>query len=157
MAKGLPKSYIKKYGISKKAWAEYRNDQKKSKVKASPKTKTKKSGKRTYMARKQKTRRKRSFTLPLGLIAPTIGLVLRRNPSGSSLLERVTSGDWKGLGYDLQEMVGIEGTSGKFRLDYLFNTIAPFIAGGLVHKFVGGAPLNINRKLANAGIPILRI
>jgi len=46
MAKGLPKSYIKKWGISKRAWREYRKTHKKSKSRTTRKSKTKTKTKR---------------------------------------------------------------------------------------------------------------
>jgi len=54
MAKGLPKSIIKKYGISKKAWKVYK-----------AKTKTKKKRKGVKMARKKTVRRRRSVGINL--------------------------------------------------------------------------------------------
>ena len=62
MAKGLPKSIIKKYGVSKKAWQVYKEQKKggrKTKSK-SKKSKSKKSGGRKKVAKK-KTYRRRSF------------------------------------------------------------------------------------------------
>lgn len=54
MGRGLPKSYIKKYGISKKAWREYRKDQTEKGRRSKPRkggsktTKKKKGGRRGY-------------------------------------------------------------------------------------------------------------
>jgi len=55
MAKGLPKSYIKKWGISKRAWREYRKAHK-SKSRTTRKSKTKTKKRRTYNLTK-KTRK----------------------------------------------------------------------------------------------------
>lgn len=54
---GLPKSYIKKYGVSKKAWRMYRAS--KNKRKSRPKT-TKRSVKRTARRRSYRKTRRRS-------------------------------------------------------------------------------------------------
>lgn len=46
---------------------------------------------------------------------------------------------------------------GQFNAEHLKRGLFPLVLGVLVHKFVGGAPLNVNRALAAAGVPILRI
>ena len=51
---GLPKKYIKKYGVSKKAWAEYR--------KVSGKTKTRKSTKRKIKVSRTMAKRRKSYS-----------------------------------------------------------------------------------------------
>jgi hypothetical protein len=46
--------------------------------------------------------------------------------------------------------------TGKFNFGYLKQGLLPIVAGLLVHKFIGGK-LGVNRALAGAGIPFVRI
>ena len=93
---------------------------------------------------------KRKFTLPM---APIIGLVVGIAPAIQPLMD----GDYEGAVDILKfNYLGITHDN-KFNVEGLMKGLLPLIAGGLVHKFVGGAPLNINRMLASAGVPIVRI
>lgn len=57
MARGLPKSYIKKYGITKRAWAEYRKSS--GSTRRRSKTSSKRSGSTTAKRRRSSRRSKR--------------------------------------------------------------------------------------------------
>lgn len=136
---GLPKSIIKKYGITKKAWQVYRE--------GSSKSSTKKKARKT--ARK-KTKRRYGMTIPL---APTIGLVaMFREPIAAAMSgqtdEIIPSLVWNVIGVD---------SAGRFDMGKLISNVTPLIAGLLIHKFVGGAPLNLNKILARARVPFLRV
>ena len=154
---GLPKSIIKKYGISKKAWAVFRA----SKRASGPNPRPKKARKvKRKLARRKKRRRSGSMTLPL---APLIGLGAGLAggstwSGGNSVISRLTEGDFEDamkiaayhyLGYDIN--------LGKFEVQGLMTGIMPLVVGALIHKFVGGAPLNVNRMLAAARVPLVRI
>lgn len=52
---------------------------------------------------------------------------------------------------------GIDSKTGIFSFENLKKGLVPLIAGCLIHKFVGGAPINANRMLAAAGVPFIRI
>jgi len=155
MSKGLPKSIIKKYGITKKAWQVFRGGKSKSRgnprrSSPRPKTRAKPKRRRTYLARK-KSSRSRKITIPL---APIIGIVAA--PGISKAIPRFLAGDVEGgLNY-LKEVVGIW-PDGTFHMGTLMDNVTPMVAGLLIHKFVGGAPLNLNRMLASANVPFLRI
>lgn len=60
MARGLPKKYIKKYGVSKKAWAAYRRSKG---SRSNPRKKT--SKRRRRVARRKKSRARRAASNPL--------------------------------------------------------------------------------------------
>lgn len=98
---------------------------------------------------------KRKITIPISLVAPLIITATKRMPSGSSFLQNIQKGDWNTLGYNLTEFVGIEAPTGKFRLDYLINSLMPFVGGFIIHKVAGY--LGINRWLGRSGIPFIRI
>lgn len=52
---------------------------------------------------------------------------------------------------------GYSPRSGTWSPEFLKKGLLPLVAGILIHKFVGGAPLNVNKALASAGVPIIRI
>lgn len=52
-------------------------------------------------------------------------------------------------GYDISQ--------NKWNPAALLKGVAPLVAGLLVHKFIGGPPLNLNKVLANARVPFIRI
>lgn len=98
----------------------------------------------------KKKRKKKSFTLPL---APIVGLMAGVGPAIQPLIDgniegavNVLKWNYLGLGHD-----------GRFSLEGIKNGLVPLIVGMLIHKFVGGAPLNLNRTLAAANVPIIRI
>jgi len=118
------------------------------KRKRSP-TKTKKRSVRNVA--KRKTKRRRSFTIPL---APIIGFAAA--PDVRKGFEAATKGDWGNSLKFFGQVIGV-GADGRFRFDLLKNNMFPIIVGLLVHKFVGGRPLNLNQVLARSGIPLVRI
>jgi len=113
------------------------------------KTNPKKKGKVKTMAKKK--RRSRKMTIPL---APIIGLI--GTPAISSAIPSFMAGDFEG---GIQRLGGLVGLwrDGSFHFDTLAANMTPVIAGLLIHKFVGGSPLNLNRMLASANVPFLRI
>jgi len=151
--KGLPKSIIKKYGISKKAWSVYRG---KKTRKSNPRPKKARKVKRR-MARRRKTRRSRSLTIPLATVSGALAMLGSPNPSGSSIIENAMAGDINGLMYNLRERFTCVDNTGAFRFDWIIPHYGPLIFGALISKFVGGSPLNLNRKLAAHNIPFIRI
>lgn len=105
---------------------------------------------RKMARRKGRKRGARKFTLP---IAPIIGLGVGLAPAIKDVMDgeyemAVNKLKYSYLGLDLEN---------KFKLEALMNGLVPLIVGGLIHKFVGGAPINMNRMLASANVPILRI
>lgn len=153
MSKGLPKSIIKKYGISKKAWDVYRG-----RTRSNPRPSKKARKVRTTPRRYRRKRRgKRSMTIPMATVAGIGAMIGSANPSGTSILDSVISGDYNRLLYDMRERFACVDMYGRFRPDWILPHWGPLIFGALISKFVGGAPLNINKKLAAHRIPFLRI
>jgi len=99
---------------------------------------------------KKKKRGARKFTIPL---APIAGIVAA--PAVQAGIKAAVAGDWDGVMYEAGKFVGFE--NGKFDAFALASNIGPILIGLAVHKFVGGAPLNLNRMLASANVPIIRI
>jgi hypothetical protein len=119
-------------------------------------TKTSKK-KRRYgnpLARRWRGRKrgKRKFTIP---IAPIAGLVAA--PALRSAATDALMGNFDGALKNLGMVVGIGFWDNKFHLEKLIENVGPMVVGLMVHKFVGGPPLNLNRALANAGVPLIRI
>lgn len=154
--KGLPKAIIKKYGISKKAWSVYRGG-KKSSSRSSKLTKRSKKNnpkrRKTTMARRKRRRGARKFTLPL---APILGIAAGTNAWGA--WNNFARGEFAdGIEKVTAAFTGYSTKSMNWEPTRLMHGLLPTVIGIMVHKFVGGPPLNLNRSLASAGVPFLRI
>lgn len=102
------------------------------------------------MAKRRKKRGKRKFTIP---IAPIIGLAAGLAGPIKDLMDGEVEFAVNKLKY---AYLGLD-TDNNFKAEALMNGLVPLVVGGLVHKYVGGAPLNLNRMLAAANVPIIRI
>lgn len=112
--------------------------------------KSKKTTRRYRKVAKKRKRGTRKFTLPM---APIIGLMVGLAPA----IEPILDGDIEGAVNKLKfNYLGLTHDN-QFDVHGLWAGLFPLVLGGLVHKFVGGAPLNINRMLANANVPVVRI
>lgn len=102
------------------------------------------------MARRKRRRGRGGFTIPL---APVIGLAAGVAPA----IEAGMSGNIDGAVNHLKyAYLGLDANN-KFNIGYMAKGLLPLVLGLLVHKFVGGAPLNANRMLARARVPLLRV
>ena len=99
---------------------------------------------------KRKKRGKRKFTIP---IAPIIGLMAGLAGPIKDLMDGEVEYAVNKLKYSY---LGLTETN-EFKAEALMSGLVPLVVGGLVHKYVGGAPLNLNRMLAAANVPIIRI
>ena len=93
---------------------------------------------------------KRKFTIP---IAPIAGILAA--PAVQAGVKAALDGDWDGIMYEAGKFIGFK--DGQFDAFALGSNVGPIILGILIHKFVGGPPLNVNRMLASANVPIFRI
>lgn len=150
MVKGLPKSIIKKYGISKKAWQVYRG--RKSSRSSNPRP-TKRARKVKKLARRKYRRRSDGMTIPL---APIAGLVAGLGEPIDRALQGNFTGPNSALSWLTLNYTGYNDQTGNWNI-MAAKGLPPLIIGALVHKFVGGSPLNINRMLARAKVPFIRI
>ena len=101
------------------------------------------------MAKKKK--RRYSMTIPL---APIIGLAAGMAKPAQKLM----AGDIEGAIEELSwNYLGYSPARKQFDITALVNGTLPLVVGLLVHKFVGGAPLNFNKILAAAKVPFIRI
>ena len=91
------------------------------------------------------------MTIPL---APVLGLVAGL----SDPINYAMAGDYtNAINVACMNYTGYHPGNKTFDLQRAQVGLAPLIIGALVHKFVGGAPLNLNRMLAAANVPVLRI
>jgi hypothetical protein len=97
-----------------------------------------------------KRRRKAGMTLPVAVIAgftPLLGQALYGYKTGRGL---------EGIGhYTLASLTGFDSSNGSFSMARMNNGLFPILGGLLVHKLAG--KLGVNRALANAHIPFIRI
>lgn len=166
MPRGLPASYIKKakrelgkgaswHDVFKRAWELYKGSKVYKAVSGNPTSKRgsrKKSSKKRSVSRmpKKKRRYRRTLTIPL---APLMGII----PMVDEAVNSAMKGDWNMALRHLQwHVLGIDST-GKFHIDKAISNFIPLVIGLLIHKFVGGSPLNLNRTLARHKIPLIRI
>lgn len=101
---------------------------------------------------KKKKRAKRKFTIPLAPVAAIVATVAK--PAQLAI-----DGDYEAAAAELgSRVVGYNFQSGELDLMYAAkNCWLPLLLGGLIHKFIGGPPLNVNRMLAAANVPVIRI
>jgi len=137
--KGLPKSIIKKYGISKKAWSVYRGRSKSKSSSGKSKTKTTKK-KRKYMARKKKRRSGKSWTqtafkmIRIGaLVAPGAAAAINAHKQGwgaEGMLDQV-----------MQVYTGYSFVHQEWKAEYIAKGWIPYIMANLathgIPKLVG--------------------
>lgn len=96
------------------------------------------------MARKsRKNYRRPKMTVPITLAAPLI----------MPVMDTVTNVMQKDYANAVQTWTGIDRT-GKVNVASLGKTYMPIVAGVLIHKYAG--PM-VNRKLAQAKVPIIRL
>ena len=136
-----------------KAKLTYRKGSNPSKRRASPSPRaSKKPRKVKRRMAKRKTRRRRQMTIPLALVA---GAAAGAVEPVMKLLEGAPPTEV--ASWIVAHYTGYESWSGQFNLEQLKHGLLPLIAGAAIHKFVGGAPLNVNRMLGAAGVPLFRI
>lgn len=86
---GLPKSYIKKYGITKKAWRMYRASKKKSKSKSKTRKTSNKKGGRKMAKSGFNTAKIFSLLRTVSLLAPAVSHLLTPTTNQERLIRTV--------------------------------------------------------------------
>lgn len=121
MSKGLPKSIIKKYGITKKAWRIFKGNKRKP---YKPKSSTVKQAKRRKrsVAKKRRSRRR-------GFGTQTIFKWLRIGSligTGAIRYTQVSGDPIRKLGYTMLFFAGM-GDDNKFHADHFIRAWTPFV------------------------------
>ena len=161
MAKGLPKWAIREAkargakNIFAYAWTLVKRKGKKGSRKSNPKKTVRRGGRK--MAKK-KRRYRRSMTVPLApILGFAAGLTMPAEAQAQSPANLLMAGRFTdALNGMLSNYTGYNVYRQKWDITYA-KGLLPLIMGMLVHKFVGGSPLNLNRMLARHKIPLLRI
>ena len=154
--KGLPKWAIKEAkrrgakNIFAYAWTLVKRKGKKRKSKTRRSSSPKRRVKRR-MARRKRGRRRYTMTIPL---APIAGLIAGMHEP----IQRIMQGkpDLAIIAVS-RNYTGYCPKDNNWLPERMARGLLPLIIGCLVHKFVGGAPLNVNRMLARAKVPFIRI
>ena len=103
------------------------------------------------MGRRKRGRRGHSMTIPL---APVLGLAAGLADPARIAME----GDFpRAIAVATQHYTGYDPVGGTWSAEALKKGLLPLVIGMLVHKFVGGPPLNLNRMLGQAKVPFIRI
>ena len=102
-----------------------------------------------YRSKKSKHHRRHGFTLPIAVVTGFMPLGLRVwSKQGSGI---------QAMGNEVtKNVLGYDWTTGTFDFSMLKFGTLPIILGILIHKFVGGS-LGVNRMLASARVPFLRL
>ena len=134
LASGLPKSYIKRFGISKKAWHEYRKSKRAPSRRSSPRKKVRSVARRKYT---RKRRRRAPRTIPVLPIVGVVGGVVEP-------ISRAMAGDYAGAAHELiQTSTGIDILGGSgWHPDWMLKFWGPVVAGIIGHKIAGWTGLN---------------
>lgn len=103
------------------------------------------------MARRKRRRRSNGMTIP---IAPIAGLMVGLAEPVQALLAGDIDGAANHLAY---KYLGYDRKNNTVDLQGLWQGTFPLVLGALIHKFVGGKPLNVNAMLARSGVPFIRI
>lgn len=112
--------------------------------------------KRSYMARrKKKSRKSRSFTIPIALtVGATYGILAPGPGKTDSVLDLAMKGKFTTAFRLLGKYYLGIGPSG-FDIKNLQHGTVPLMLGIIIHKIA--SKLGVNRKLGQAGVPIIRI
>lgn len=104
---------------------------------------------RVYVKRPRSRRRSAGMTLPLAAImgfAPIAAAAMKDFKAGGAY-GAAAGLSLRTTGWDIVDQ--------KWRPEYLLQGLGPILIGGLVHKFAN--KMGVNRALANAGVPLLRL
>lgn len=111
---------------------------------------------------KKKNRKKRSFTVPLAIVAPVVAIPFVPSREGwASPLQDAQEGKWKAIGAHIingfvpfYEVHDPDNFAGKFGL-HIPRYLAMILGGTLVHMIA--SKLGVNRAIASSGIPFVRV
>jgi hypothetical protein len=97
-------------------------------------------------------RRASKMTIPLAVVAGFTPAIIRTYEASP-----LRGGNYATMGREVGRlMLGYDYWEGRFDAGYLRYGILPIALGWGIHKFIGGT-LGVNRMLAKAKIPLLRL
>jgi len=166
MPKGLPASYIRKARrelgkgasfsrIFKRAWELYKGSKVYRALKGENPRKKSKSRKGGRRIMPKKSRRRRSFTIPLAAVSGAAAGIFIAPPGGTPPFKAAMQGNFNLALNDLiRNYTGLNVGHGTWNIMDAKGLHAAII-GYLVHKIA--SILGVNRALGRARVPILRI
>ena len=101
------------------------------------------------MARKKRVSHKRKPKIPVAVVAGMLPLL-------ATAASDFQAGGLRGLQNTVTAVVPYSPANRRFTTARLHLGLYPMIAGFLVHRFIGGG-LGVNRALASAGVPFIRL
>ena len=129
--KGLPASYIKKWGVSKRAWREYKKGKKKNPSRTRKKAKTRRKGGYKMARRKKRRRGGKSITQQVfkwirvgALVAPGVGQAIRWKDSGGEIMASQV----------VRVYTGYDWVSGQWKWEWLTEGWMPYLGSILATK-----------------------
>lgn len=103
-----------------------------------------------YRSKPKAHRRRSQMTIP---VAAIMGFA----PLAYDAYDGFKRGGLPGvMQHSVRDLTGYDTGDGKWKAEFLMRGMGPILLGLVVHKFVGGR-LGLNRTLAAAGVPLLRI
>lgn len=142
---GLPRSFIKRYGVTKKAWREYRKT-----LKSRRTTSDKRGRKLTRRRTRRKTRRKKR-TIPLIPILSVAGPIVYE-------AKRAWDAGWgvEGVIDNISQIyTGFSFVNQTFDINRLKNGLVPALVGIAAHKALN--MLGVNRMFNNLPAPLNKL
>lgn len=101
------------------------------------------------MAKKRKVSRKRKTKIPVAVVLGFLPLV-------ATAAADVQAGGIQGLRNTATCVIPYSPANRRFTTARLHLGLYPIVAGFLVHKIIGGW-LGVNRAIASAGVPMIRL
>lgn len=152
----LPKSIIKKYGISKKAWSVFRG-RRRSRA-ASPSGKKKMARRKTYPRSRRYLRRfRRPKTIPIiPIVGAGIGVFANTADGSGAPFTWFSNGDWiSGMKALAKNYIGYDANNGTWDIWRAKQGLLPLVGGVLIHKALN--MLGVNRYFANLPSPLNKV
>lgn len=105
---------------------------------------------RIFVSRPRARRRSSEFTLPVAQLAGFL-------PLAYDAYNGYKLGGFPGLmQHTVRDVTGWDTGTSTWRPVFILRGLGPIVAGHLIHKYVGGK-LGINRALARANVPFVRL
>lgn len=151
---GLPASYIKKWGVSKRAWREYRKkNPKTNKRRSSTTRKVKRVARRRRYTRKRRRRKRTIAILPLG---GAVAGIFIPDEGGNSVWSSIVEERRPDLAFKrlINQYTGFWVDDGSWDISRAKGLIAA-VAGIGAHKVLN--MLGVNRAFANLPSPLNKL
>lgn len=156
LASGLPKSYIKRWGISKKAWDEYRKSKRSTSRRKSTVKKVRNLARRRR-ANSRRRRRRTPRTIPVLKLVSLAPPIIR---AVEWIKDPLAAGDFQGVAYNgayslLKDFAGYDLNENRFTGGNMLSTYGTIAAAYVGSKIA--TMLGVNRVLARLPSPLNKV